>query len=1110
MVPDMRVHPDRGVDSYPLSPMQQGMLFHRLNAVSPGVDLEQVVGELREAIEPAEFERAWREVIARHAILRTSFHLEQGGDPRQVVHPASAVRLDFQYLEFGSESEARRGLEEYLADDRREGFGDLAGPLLRVALLRGGPEHHWFVSTFHHLLLDGRGMGVMFREVLDLHDGLVRGAPLELPPPRPYRDYIDWLQTLDLDRAENFWRGYLRGLAAPTELPLARPAGDALGDVAPRGELGFRLTDAMNEALHAAARRHEVTMNTLMQAAWGLVLSRYTGEEEVVFGAVRACRHIPVEGAGTMVGLLINTVPVRLRVDPDAAIGPWLKALREHWVAFREYEHTPLMKIQQWSEVPPGRPLFEALFNYQEPSWESALSQLGGKWARRSFETRSEPNYPLAIDAYGGASTIVKLLYDRRRFTGAAMARLLGNFRVALEAFAGAGADLPVRALPVLSPRERQQLLARGRGRMTDFPRTACVHTLVESCASRMPDRVAISDPTLTLTYAELNRAADALARRLRDSSVGAETLVAVCMERSVEMVVAWLAVWKAGGAFVPLDPHYPPERLAFQLGDSAAPVVLTQRRLLPRLPASTAMTIAFDAADCRAAAQEVPATDQPRRRSGRPPAPENLAYIIYTSGSTGQPKGVQIEHRSVMNLIGWHQREFGVTAGDRATHLASPAFDASIWEIWPYLACGASVHLPDEETRIAPAQLWRWLARQQITIAFLPTPVLEAAMNEPWPDAMALRALLTGGDQLKRRPPANFPCRLINNYGPTENTVVSTAGLVESRDDAQAPSIGRPIDNTYVHILDRELRLVPEGVPGELHVGGENLARGYLNRPALDAEKFVPDPLAGSGAPAAGRVPRLYRTGDLVRWTERGEIEYLGRIDGQVKIRGCRIELGEIEAALHAHPAVREALVLACPDGRGEPQLVGYVIPAASDSESADEPVENRLPGGNAGALAAALGEWLRAKLPGYMVPAAVVPLPGWPLTPNGKIDRRVLPRPESGAGAGRKMHAPPVGATEETIARIFSEILGRSPIGRDDNFFELGGHSLQAAQAVTRLNRALQATLSVRTLFDQPTTAMLADELGRRGAGSTGARSLPRMKRRLAAPETKILQPN
>jgi amino acid adenylation domain-containing protein len=1060
------------------------MLFHRLEAGSSGVDVEQCICELHETLDPTAFDRAWRLAVSRHAILRTRFVWENGEAPRQEVLPADKVPLRFRFTEFDGEHAGRRGLEQFLAADRQEGFPTLEAPLLRVALLKAGPALHWWVVTFHHLLLDGRALVLLFKEVHEIHDALVQGHTPDLPTAPAYRGYIDWLQTLDGAKAQKFWREQLKGVSSPTLLPLPRPVSSIAAEDAnaARGELACRLDESTTAALRAAAARHQVTMNTMVQAAWAIVLHRYTGENDIVFGAVRACRHIPVEGAGAVVGMFINTVPVRVRLANDVALGAWLRGLREQWVALRDFEHTPLMQAVQGSDVAAGRALFETLFNYQEPSWDTALRQLGGPWASREFDIRSQPNYPLAVDGYGGATLMVKMFYDRRRFADDAIARLLGHLRTVLEALAADRSEL-LGALPLLPADELAQITREWNPTPTEYPHEVCAHAFVEACADDLSECVAVTDTATSLTYGELNRRANRVARRLQKLGVGPDVPVAVCMERSAEMLVAWLAVLKAGGAFVPLDPKYPAERLAFQLADSAAPVLLTQARLRASLPATGNACAVLDiSADGRGFESEadtnLPATATPR----------NLAYVIYTSGSTGQPKGVQIEHRALMNLVTWHQRAFAVTCADRATQLASPAFDASVWEVWPYLTAGASVHLPDEETRVSPAQLWRWMAEHRITLAFMPTPLAEAAMNEAWPAEMTLRALLTGGDKLKRQPPRNFPCVLINNYGPTENTVVSTSGSVSRSDDESfVPTLGRPVANTRCYVLDAQRRPVPAGVPGELYVGGESLARGYHNRPELTAEKFVADPFDAAR--------RVYRTGDLVRWTAEGEIEFLGRIDGQVKVRGCRIELGEIEATLQAHPAIRESVVLARPDDRGQMQLAAYALP----QPGAPAPVEREVM------------DFLRAKLPAYMVPAALAVLEAWPLTPNGKIDRNALPLPVAGTGAAAESAAPST-PVEAEVARVWSEILGRAAIGRNDNFFDLGGHSLLAAQVVSRLNHAHQAALTVRAVFDQPTVAGLARELeSRRNVAGAPARSLAqRAKRRASREEAEVLQPS
>lgn len=1068
------------------------MYFHALKGTSD-VDMQQVVCALPETVEPGAFAQAWKEVVARHDALRLSFYVNGAGEPRQSVLAADAAAqaLEIAVIESAADGEkAKAEIESYLAADRRRGFSSLeAAPLVRVALFlyndsaAAAAQSVW-VATYHHILLDARSMVPLFRDVMDRYEALAGGSEGWSPECAPrFSAFANWLPTVDHTRAEAFWREYLKGFATPTTLPVARTSVDVVSDVG-SADLVEKLSESVTAQLRQAAERHAVSLNTVLQAAWSLVLSRYSGEDDVVFGALRACRHVPVEGAADMVGMLINTAPVRSHVADATPVTEWLQALRRQWVALRAHEHTPLSRVQAWSEVPAGRALFDTLLNYQETSWDAALQALGGKWAQRRFEIRSRTGYPLAIDVYGGSELKLRAFYERNRFDAPTIARLLGHFRTVLEALA-ADTCQTVGELPLLTAAERQQIVVDWNRTEAAYPRTTCVHHEFERRADLAPDRIAVTDTNNSLTYRELNIRANRVARLLRDLDVGPDTLVAVCMERAVEMIVAWLGVLKAGGAFVPLDPAYPKDRLAFQLDDCGASVLMTQPRLRERLDTVPEnVTVVVVPADGSGFELE---SDRPLVSLS---AAGNLAYVIYTSGSTGQPKGVQIEHRALMNLVTWHQKLYHVAPADRATHLASPAFDASVWEIWPYLASGASVHIPSDETRISPAALWRWMAEKEITLSFMPTPLAEAAMAEYTGGRLALRALLTGGDKLKRRAPADFPCALINHYGPTESTVVATCIPVETTQDnaASAPTIGRPIANTTAYILDRAHRPVPVGVPGELFIGGESLSRGYLNRPELNAERFVS--VSISGAPAV----RLYRTGDLVRWTEDGQIEFIARIDGQVKIRGCRIELGEIEATLQSFPAVREAVVVVRPNDRSEPELVAYALaqPAAALTE--------------ADALA-----FLRSKLPSYMIPAALVVLDVWPLTPNGKIDRRALPAPAARSAAVDTAAAAPRTPTEQAVARIWADVLGRAQIGREDNFFDLGGHSLLAAQVISRLAAVLSAPVSVRVLFDRPTLSAFAAELDRTAADRAPARPpLQRIQRRTARPELELVQPN
>jgi amino acid adenylation domain-containing protein len=1041
-------------ESYPLSPLQQGMLFHALSARESGVDVEQIFCTTPENLDPLAFERSWQRVVDRHPILRTTFHWTGLAEPRQEVHPHASVEFRFEDWRRKSPTEQQGLFETVLETGRQRGFRLSEQPPLRVELFRLGDSASRFLWTFHHLLLDGRAVVLVLNEVFAVYEAFVRGEALELPPLRPYREYIDWLQQQDWAPAEAFWRQSLKGFAGPAPLGQARVPDSKVETIPGEQEIG--LSESVTAALKSLARKNGFTLNTVLQGAWALLLSRYSREEDIMFGAIRACRRLNVPGAGGIVGLLINTVPVRVRVVPDMTVAPWLQTLRAAWNALRDFEHTPLAKVQGWSGLPHGQPLFETIFNYQDPSWDAALRAQGGKWAEREFGICSQSNYALVVDAYGGAALLIKILYHRTRFNDDAIARMLGHLKTLLEGIATRSQEC-VGGLPMLTVAECEQLLVKWNDTSAEFPQDKCAHQLFEEQAARLPEALAVADRNKQWGYAELNARADLLAAELRSLGVGPNVCAGVCLERSVEMVVAKLAVWKAGGAYAPLDPSYPAERLKFMLEDAQINVLLTQRSLRddPKFQISNLKLLCVDVFLESRTKDE---NDHVSRVTHDPSTPnsKNLAYVIYTSGSTGQPKGVEIEHRSLVNLITWHQRTYQVTPADRATQIATPAFDASVWELWPYLAAGASIHIPDEETRLSAGKLLRWLTGKKITLAFVPTPIAEAMLEEPWPGDCVLRALLTGGDKLHRPPGENLPCVLANHYGPTESTVVTTWTPVPSMEEnSEPPPIGRPIANTQVFILDPNLQPVPIGVPGELHVGGAGLARGYHNHRDLTAEKFIPIPFG------AGAAARLYKTGDLVRWRSDGQIEFLGRLDHQVKIRGQRIELGEVETALARHPDVREAVVVPRTDGRGENCLAAYLV------WKNGAPKQSEM-----------LRKFLKQTLPEAMVPTAFTSLDALPLTPNGKVDRKALPPPQ-GNGDSETPFVAPRTPTEERLVEIWREVLGTERIGVHDNFFELGGHSLAATRVISRATGAFQIELPLQELFDAPTVVELAQKI-------------------------------
>lgn len=597
------------------------------------------------------------------------------------------------------------------------------------------------------------------------------------------------------------------------------------------------------------------------------------------------------------------------------------------------------------------------------------------------------------------------------------------------------------------------------------------VPQLIADQSVATPEAVAIVAGSDVITYRELDTRANKIGNLLRAQGIGPGVVVGLCLERTADFVVGALGILKAGGAYLPLDPTHPGERLHFMLADARVPLLVTRQQIAARLTAGAWRTIAMDTDRSLIAAQSAQPPESPVDA-------DTLAYVVYTSGSTGEPKGVEIAHESLLNLVCWHQEAFAVTAADRATQIASLAFDAAVWELWPYLTAGASVYLPDEGTRVSPETLRDWLVAQRITLCFLPTPLAEIAMTLEWPPTTALRAMLTGGDRLHNYPPPTLPFAVINNYGPAESTVVTTSGRVLPTEHPTAlPSIGYPITNIQVHILDADLRPVAVGTEGELHIGGVGLARGYRNRPALTAEKFIPNPFA----PESGA--RLYKTGDLARYRPDGSIDFVGRSDGQVNIRGRRIELGEIVTVLNRHVAVRTSDVVAREQTAGDTRLVAYVVPAPGDEPTASD-----------------LQDFLRISLPDYMVPTMFVRIAALPETPNGKIDRTALPLPDATNSMREESGAGPRTTVEERLAAIVATVLGLPRVGINDDFFLLGGHSLLGIQLISRIHEGFGVELPLLSLFEAPTVAELSVEVEQRIMTNLEAMSEEEAQRLLA----------
>ena len=1047
----------RAKDILPLSPMQHGMLFHTLYAPRESVYTGQVSFTLRGALNVEAFARAWQEVVARHAVLRTSFVWDSAGEPLQVVHDGITTNLarhDWRALPAPERGERWEALG---AAERAREFDLAIAPLSRLALARTADTEWRFVWTHHHALLDGWSVSLLLREVSDAYRAFEQREAWTAPHARPYGDYLAWLARQDTSAAEAFWRERLKGFKAATGLAVERERATR-EDAREERRLGVSLSPAETSRLQSFARRHGLTLNTLVQGAWALLLARYNHAEEVLFGATVAGRPASLAQSEEMVGLFINTLPSRVRVPGSEELLSWLRRLQAEQVRVREYEWSPLVDVQRWSEVPRGQSLFESLLVFENYPVDASVfgAESGVRWTDvRSFD---RTNYPLTVAAVPGPELSLLAHYWSDRLADDAVERMLGHWRSLLLGMT-ADAVQTVAAVPLMPEDESRRVLHLWNESDVSFPGDVCLHQLFEAQAAQTPEATAVRAGGESLSYRELNERANRLAHHLRAQGVGAETRVGVLTERDVETVVALLAVLKAGGAYVPLDRTHPPARLRFILEDASVPVVVARRGDVGALAGCDAAFVNLEAERGRI---ERESAENPTRIA----RPDNLAYVIYTSGSTGTPKGVAVSHRSLVNLLADRQRRQPLSPSDAASCWTSPGFDVSLWEIFSPLTVGAALHLAPEEVRADARSFFEWLSANGIASAYVPAFMLSELSG--WlaeaGHTLGLRWLLVGVEPIEeallRAIAGAVPgLRILNGYGPTEATVYVTSYEVGSAEGVERRTpIGRPIANTRVYLLDEQGRAVPVGVAGEIYVGGVQVARGYVSRAGQTAERFVPDPYSGEAG------ARLYRTGDVGVWLGEGDLMFVGRRDEQVKVRGYRIEPGEVEAALRRHPQVSGAVVVVAREDGGEgPRLAAYLT-------------------GEPHALSAT--DWrafLKERLPEYMIPSAFVVLERLPLTPSGKVDRRSLPAPEQVGGGPRPgvEYVAPRNAVEEVLAGIWREVLGAERVGVHDHFFDLGGHSLLATRVLAHVRRLFRTEITLQSVFEAATVAELARAL-------------------------------
>lgn len=1034
--------------SIPLSFAQQRLWFlDQLEPNSPLYNVPTVV-QMSGTLNLEALQQALDGLVARHESLRTRF-VDVEGNPAQVVDKASRLSLEFHDLSQRPAAQYEGEAQALVKTEVNRPFNLTTGPVIRATLIRLKPDQHWLVLNIHHIVSDEWSLKICFRELTELYMAYCEQRSPILPElPIQYADYSvwqrNWLKGEVLEQQLAFWRDQLKGPPPVLELPVdhPRPAMQTF-----RGALQSRvLRRELVDALTQLGARHGASLFMVTLAAFKALLNRYTQQEDMVIGS-------PIAGRNRMeteqlVGFFVNTLLLRTDVSGNPTFEELLQRVRETTLNAYAHEDLPFEKLVE--KLHPERaathmPFTRVMFVLQN----SVLEEMKWPGLNLSFvdsETGTAKFDLTMVFQVTHQGLILQAEYNRDLFEPDTITRLLEHFEILLQGVVeNPGRHLS--ELPLLSEAERQQVIEEWNKTKTDYPREKCIHELFEEQAARSPNAVAVVFGKQSITYEQLNHRANRLAHYLKKYSVGPDVLVGICIERSVEMIVGMLAILKAGGAYVPVEAGYPRERLNFMLADSGTPVLLTQQRLVSKIP-KPANTLCLDS-DWELIARES------RENLSSAVRPDNLAYVIYTSGSTGTPKGVVVPHRAVNRLV-LNTNYVQFHKNDRVAQVSNASFDAVTFEIWGALLNGATLVGINRDISLSPADFARELREQNINVMFLTAALFNQVAAEV-PDAFAtVRTMMFGGEAgdpkslsrvLKSKPPQH----LVNGYGPTENTTFSACYEVkEMADNATTVPIGRPISNSQCYILDAHLNPMPIGVPGELYVGGDGLARGYWNRPQLTAQKFIAHPFQPGES--------VYRTGDLARWLPDGNIEYLGRLDEQVKIRGFRVELGEIETVLARHPAIRECAVCMRKDENGQDRLLAYFVCNGKRVPPFDE-----------------LLRFLKDRLPSHMVPAAYVPLEALPLTPNGKVDRKALPDP----GKGRPLVeglATPRDAVELKLTEIWESVLDVHPIGIEDKFFDLGGHSLLAVKLIAQIEKVFGRRLRVATVFQAPTIEQLS----------------------------------
>lgn len=1028
-------------DIYPLTPTQAGILFHTLRSPEEEVYFQQISCTLEGRLDITKFKQAWDEVVNRHPALRTIFLWEEVDEPLQVVREKVTVPWEVIDLRGSTPNEQTDQLEDLRLTYRERGFNLTKAPILHMVLVQLADERFQFIWNFHHILTDGWSTHLVLNEAFTTYESIVRGKQINPSPARPFRDYISWLMQQDPEAAERYWRDQLKGFADPTPLQVDKLS---LGKAIKHGEFSLELNSATTSVLREIAKRNRITLNTVILGAWGILLSRYSGDDDVVFGTTLSGRPADLRGVENMVGMFINTLPLRVKVKEDDQLLPWLHHLQDKQLEIRQYEYSSLAKVQRWSDVPPGQALFDSIVvfeNYPVDELNERTLQVD------NIYYREQSNYPIALLVSPRDTLRLLVIYDQGRFEADTIERMLGHLQNLLSGIA-ANSDQKLGDLTLLDSAEYQQIVSGWNNTKIPLGPHIWVHDQIAEVAKQTPHAIAVAANGQELTYAELDTLTNQLAQHIIRQGTKSGTPIGLYVDRSLAMIVGIVGILKAGCSYVPLDPAYPAQRVEYILSDTQAPLVVTQPHLAPQLnlPGNKYLVLDNEWSQIK----DEPSDSPQINLDG-----SNLAYIIHTSGSTGRPKGVMITHDNLFHSTAARQNYYNEKVGSFLL-LSSFSFDSSVAGIFWTLCSGGKLVLPPTRIEQDMLQMAAIIADWEITHTLcLPSLYMLLLELADTHKLSTLQTVIVAGEacpsELVRRHFSDLPqAKLYNEYGPTETTVWSTAYEIPSGYDGERVPIGKPIPNVQNYILDQSARPVPIGVPGELCIGGAGVSSGYLNDPELTSQKFVLRTF--NGEPPG----RLYNTGDSARYLTDGNIEFLGRIDQQVKIRGNRVELGEIESILRRIPGFKENVVVSQKD-----RLIAYVIPDSTQPLPTD------------------WRSYLTDYLPNYMIPSHLVTMEAFPQTPNGKLDRKALPIPE--ADKTSKAFVAPSTGTEKALAEIWKDILGVERVGIHDDFFDLGGDSLISIRVFARIADEFEVNLPLSVLFTETTIQQLAARISK-----------------------------